>query len=263
MTRQEIVFFDLETGGLEARPSIIRREQWEALEEYGRGPKPMFPVDMGSMDLPVSDTRKGEADCEWCYCPGNPITQIGAAACDFDTLEEIAEFEVKMIFRPELTTPEALGLNSYDPDIWGRDAELCPIGLGHFARFLEAHRTMEMTSKRGFSYKVARLAGHNAASFDLEFLLRSFADSRWQRYALPGDAPRSGPVRNLFFPGSFQVLDTLHLARWAYRNAAIENLKLETLAREAGYHLPGAHDALADVRANIEIARFLLAKTRL
>ena len=68
---------------------------------------------------------------------------------------------------------------------------------------------------------------------------------------------------SIFFPGSFQVLDTLHLARcWkAQTGADVENLKLETLAKYFSIAHDNAHDALADVRVNAKVARCLLEAT--
>lgn len=233
---------DLETGGLQAHPAIISGHQWRALEKRNRGPRPVFEVEI-----------RGS---EWAYCPGNPITQIAAAAVDAMTWETIDEFQVKLHFRTELATEEALEMNSYDVDTWQRDAVNYPQGLEEFRLFLNSHRTVELISKAGNPYMVAQLCGQDAASFDLEFLLRSFQDPRWQRFALPGDAPRTGPIEGMFFPGSFQVLDTLHLARWALAGQ-IEDFKLETLANHFGIPTPDAHDALADVRTTVEVARLL------
>ena len=87
---------------------------------------------------------------------------------------------------------------------------------------------------------VAELAGHNVASFDVPFLRRYFE------------------LCSLFYPASFIPLDTLQLARWwkEVHGIEIENLKLGTLASFFGIELGAdAHDALADVRANVEVAR--------
>ena len=256
--KQEIVFFDLETGGLQARPSITSRAQWDALEKYGRGPKPVFDADVMSCGL---QHRSGPV--KWRYCPGSPVIQIAAIAVDAATLEPIEEFEVKLFFREKLAAPEALELN-YSPAAWTDEAETYLCGLEKFSGFLGRHKTVEMTSKKGSAYRVAQLAGHNAASFDLEFILRSFEDPQWQRYALPGDPPRIEPVRGIFFPGSFSVLDTLSLARWWNRSLPMgscdrgrpDNLKLETLAEWFGIELD-AHDALSDVRATVAVAKHL------
>lgn len=258
--KQVIVFFDLETGGLQARPSIMSRAQWDALEKYGRGPRPVFDVDVMSYG---EQHRSGSV--KWRYTPGAPIIQIAAIAVDAATLDPIEEFEVKLFFREELATPEALELNSYIPATWTDEAETYPCGLEKFCGFLGRHKTVEMISKAGNPYRVAQLAGHNAASFDLEFVLRSCEDPRWQRYALPGDAPRTELVKSIFFPGSFSVLDTLSLARWWNRSLPTDgcdkgrpdNLKLGTLAERLRIELD-AHDALDDVRATVAVAKHLL-----
>lgn len=246
--RQETVVFDLETGGIEPRPSIMSRPQYEALEKYDRGPKPMFPV---NLNCELEMFKKGD----WAYCPGNPVIQVAAIACEADTWEPLETFEVKLGFRRELATGEALEINSFDHDLWIEESVRCFDGLEMFRAFLDRHKTVELISKKGNPYNVAQLCGHNAASFDLDFILRSFQDPEWQKYALPGDAPRKEPVKGIFFPGSFQVIDTLHLARWVLAGQ-VEDFKLGTLAEHFKIPTP-THDALADVRVTVEVARML------
>lgn len=250
----KIVFLDIETGGREARSSMMSRQNWKSLDSRGRAPKPAF-------ETAAPQTVDGyQALGRWMYSPGNPIVQIAAIAVDAVTLDMIEEFEVKLNFRPELATAEALEVNSWDWATWEKDAAEYPDGLDQLVFFLEAHRTVEMTSKAGKPYKVAQMAGHNYCDFDQEFLIRSFEDPIWQLFAVPGDEPRQAAPRGVFFPGGFGGLDTLHLARWVFfqQSRKPDDFKLETLAKWFEIETPDAHDALADVRVNIEVCQHLL-----
>lgn len=288
---QKIVFFDLEAGGLEAQPVILSRAQWEEREKWGRGPKPAWSVRMHKNGDPCGPP--------WTLCAGSPIIQIAAAACKVEIddagrvvrIGEIIEtFEVKLHFRPELANPESLEMNSYDAEVWAEEAKQYARGLDMFASFVSTHATINVLKKSGAgTWRGARLAGHNISTFDLPMIQRSCNDPRWQRYALPGDPPRTEPIKSIFFPGSYgDVLDTLQLARWWARKlpeserpvmCSIEpdheweglhghhesvcpecgaplkpSLKLSILARYFGIELD-AHDALGDVLANVKVAR--------
>ena len=68
---------------------------------------------------------------------------------------------------------------------------------------------------------------------------------------------------DLFMPAEFFGLDTLQLAAWwrQFQNAdgqPVENLKLSTLSGIFGIEHSDAHDALADVRANILVAKAMI-----
>ena len=157
--------------------------------------------------------------------------------------QEIATFEQKIRFDATKADPAALALNHYDAKTWEREAVGEGAAVALLGDFLRSHAEIEKRSKAGNPYRVARLAGHNIASFDAPRLMAAFK--------------RHGA----FLPAAiFETLDTLHLSRWhALRLASQpENFKLPTLCAHFGIPNPDAHDALADVRSCIAIARAIL-----
>lgn len=171
----------------------------------------------------------------------HPIIQLAAVAVDAETFEELGSFERKLRFKMEAADPEALAMNSYDAATWEREAVEPPAALRDFSTFLKLHATRRMVSKTGNPYWVARLAGHNAAAFDMPFLRRYFS------------------ICDLFLPAYLLTLDSSQLAAWwNWRNGGkLENVKLVSLAAHFGIELE-AHDALADVRANVAVVKYLL-----
>jgi len=170
----------------------------------------------------------------------HPDIQLAAVATE--QYEEVDCFEAKIRFERELADPEALKLNSYDPAVWEREAQDERDVVAQFSAFLRKHADLEMVSQRtGRPYQVARLAGHNAATFDAPRLQRMFRRHQ------------------AFLPASFQVLDTLQLALWhgAQPGAAFRSYKLSVLCSELGIDSAGAHDALADVRMCAKLAKAL------
>lgn len=189
---------------------------------------------MGEQKLVVFDCETSGLDPQ-----KHAIIQIAAVAVD-EQFRELEAFERKILFLVENAEPEALKLNSYDAAIWEREA-LAPARVAaEFASFLGRHATVELISKRsGRPYQVARLAGHNAASFDGEFL------KAWYR--------RLGA----FLPAEYLIRDTLQLALWRFHGAVEKpaSFKLADLCAYFGIELGAdAHDALADVRATAQLA---------
>jgi DNA polymerase III epsilon subunit-like protein len=187
----------------------------------------------------------------------HPIIQIAAIAFDTETAVECpgGNFECKVKFREELCDPEALALR-YKPEDW--TGALAPaVANDRLSKFLREHATVERVSKAGHPYLVAQLAGHNAAGFDVPFL------RRWYERLNTEDQQRKCPRPPRFFPASFHVLDTMHLALWKYggRTSAAgaqypKSYKLADLCAHVGVELPEAqaHDALADVLATARLA---------
>lgn len=179
------------------------------------------------------------------------IIQIAAIAYEWpvagdELRQQGGAFNALLEFDLDIADPEALELNSYDPDRWAAEAHPQHDALALFCRWLRPHCCVERVSQRtGRPYTVARLAGHNAAGFDLPFLI-----THCQHH-------------NIFLPADFIPLDTLQLAAWHYStHPAPENLKLPTLYHHlTGEHLVDAHDALADVRANALVAQHLLQES--
>lgn len=169
--------------------------------------------------------------------------EIQLAAIAVEEWAEVAVFEAKIQFCESLADPEALKLNRYDAEVWSRDSRPENRVVAEFADFLKRHAHLEMVSKNtGRPYKVARLCGHNAATFDAPRLQRMFKRHR------------------AFLPASFQVLDTIQLALWrSAMGQTFPSFALGMLCNELGIESDGAHDALADVRMCVEVARRLTA----
>ncbi len=174
------------------------------------------------------------------------IIQIAAVAINRD-YEILDEFEAKLKFDLEKADPRSLKINSYDKEIWDMEAISASRAIIRFDSFLENHKGIELISDRtGEPYTVALLAGHNVVSFDIKFLSQAFRS-----------------MDNRFMPASFQGLDTLVLASWWRKklvrdgNTVPKNIKLETLCEWFEIELVDAHDALADVRANVSLSKAL------
>ncbi len=174
----------------------------------------------------------------------HPDIQLAAVAVR--GWEEIDTFERKLQFSVDSCDPEALEINSYDPAVWEREALPEARVVAQFAQWMRRHAVIHKVSKRGNPYSVARLAGHNVARFDAPRLLAMF-----KRHGafLAADA--------------FRPLDTLQLALWHFagREDEPENYKLGTLATALGIATDGAHDALADVRMTVQLAKAICERS--
>ena len=169
---------------------------------------------------------------------------IQLAAIAVRDWKELAVFEQKIEFDVSKAEPEALELNHFDAEVWELEAYPVQEVVASFAKWLEPHRAIEMVSKRtGRPYMVARLAGHNVKTFDAPRLQAMF---KAQDVFLAAD--------------SFRPLDTVQLALWECwaRGKKPPNYQLATLCGFIGIDVGEAHDALADVRMCIELARALL-----
>lgn len=178
----------------------------------------------------------------------HPIIQIAAAAVDYEWTN-LGSFERKLKFDPAACDPEALRINHYTDEAWEKAQEPRAV-LHEFAGWLSTYRSVKLVSKRtGNPYVVARVAGHNA-QFDVDRLSAFFKS--WHEFLA------------IDF-GS--VLDTRQGAIWYFeerRRRGIPLLelprdyKLGTLARWFGIEVKEQHEALADVRLTIEVAKHLL-----
>jgi len=184
----------------------------------------------------------------------SPVIQIAAVAHEIEPDGSIGApagiFHHRVKFNPDECTAEALKVNGYTdhPERWdGASEPLDTINQWHI--FLRRCATVGKAGRRGQAYTVARLAGHNAARFD-DPLMRAWT----QR--IKGKC---------FIPADFHVLDTKHLAIWAfditdapppksYRLVDLcERFEIDHHEGEGGT----AHDALADVQATVKLARAL------
>lgn len=170
--------------------------------------------------------------------PDKPNIQLAAIALS-DDWSELGTFERKILFNASACDPEALELNSYSPEDW-TDAKPEHEVARDFCEWLRPYCSVRKVSKRGKPYSVARLCGHNAASFDFPRLQAACCD--------------------MFLPADFHVLDTLQAALWHCTASGNwpENLRLTTLCDHFGIDTSGAHDALADCRMTARLARHLM-----
>lgn len=171
------------------------------------------------------------------------VTQIAAIAVD-EKLQELETFEAKIVFGTLEGTRAALNRQKYDPAVWVRHGERADRVAWRFREFLERHTSVERVGKGGASYRLAQVAGHNAAEFDWPFL------RAWYKR------------QDIFCPIANEVLCTLQRARWWFAEhpevAPPGNFRLGTLCDYFGVPLgAAAHDALADVRATVELYRQL------
>ncbi len=175
--------------------------------------------------------------------PTHPIIQLAAVAVEENAWEELGSFEAKLLFDESEADAEALKINHYDPEVWKKHGKSPNAVALLFARFLEPFKAIQMISKRtGRPYSVARLAGHNAATFDGPRLQALFSGL------------------GMFLPADPRVRCTLQRALWYFEESgkpAPCNYKLESLCKHFGIEIPesGAHDALVDVRLTIQLAR--------
>lgn len=159
----------------------------------------------------------------------HPTIQLGAVAVEDG--REVGAFVQHIAFNEADADPEALKMNHYTAEAWkGAVNEQKTAAL--FAAWLNPYSTVELVSKRtGRTYKVARLAGYNAVSFDLPRLKAMFGTA--------------------FFPCEYLVRDVLQRALFYFDETGDtrpENFKLTTVAAHFGIEVNGSHDALADAR---------------
>lgn len=171
------------------------------------------------------------------------VIQFAAIAVDGEW-RELECIEMKVDFDEAAADEKALALNGYDREVWRKESLRPPIARGRIADFLRRHATLEKVSRSGKPYTVARVCGHNASTFDGRFLAAWFKRSEQ------------------FLPAAcFEALDTLALARWAsfVTPPGPKDHKLGSLCEWLGIVHGGEHEALADVRATVEVARRLSA----
>lgn len=160
----------------------------------------------------------------------HPSIQLAAVA--WDGAVELASFEQKIAFNETHADPQALEMNHYDRQAWV-DAKSPRIVAAKFAAWLKPFQAVSLTSKRtGAPYTVARLAGYNAATFDMPRLRELFSDA--------------------FLPAEYPVRDVLQRVAFYFdehrETPPPSNMKLSTVCEFFGIKSDGAHDALADAR---------------
>lgn len=178
--------------------------------------------------------------------PGkHPVIQFAGIALD-GAWNEVEALEFKIAFNVSAAEPVALAVNHYSAEAWA-EARHPGLAVSAMGDFFRRHSTLRKLSKAQRPYTVARVAAHNAR-FDCDHLGAFFK------------------ARNVFCPAAlYEPLDTLALARWVTFLAAgpgpVDH-KLPSLCAWLGIEHQDAHEALADVRATVHVARKLIAKLR-
>lgn len=176
--------------------------------------------------------------------PTEPDIQLAAVAVDSD-YNELATFERKIQFDESKASPVALRINHYDPEVWKKEAKPLQVVCREFSEFLEPYRKLRKVSKIGREYFVARLFGHNAATFDAPRLKGMFE------------------ATGMFLPADLRVRCTLQRALWWMDENGQDaerfqlGSSLTTLCEYFGIPVIDAHDALGDVRMTIALAKKL------
>lgn len=175
----------------------------------------------------------------------HPDIQIAAIAVDESSEARWAEletFEMKLKFERAAADPHALEINHWTAEGWAQAEEPIRV-VSRFTDFLDRHKSIDMVNRFGRAYSVAKLVGHNAASFDGPRLQALFR--------------RHGR----FLPADPRVRCTCQRALWYFDERPDlprpENFKLATLCRYFGIEISETHEALADVRLTIALARAL------
>jgi DNA polymerase III epsilon subunit-like protein len=174
--------------------------------------------------------------------PAHPDIQLAAVAVDDVTGEELAAFEAKLQFDVALADIVALEINHWTAEAW-KDADLPRVVVCRFELFLKEHATSRLVSARtGAPYWVAKLAGHNAATFDGPRLKALF------------------DRHSTFLPADLRTRDTAQRALWWFDESGEApplNFRLVTLCHHFGVPVTESHEALADVRMTVALAKVL------
>ena len=180
----------------------------------------------------------------------SPIIELAAIAVEAGTYKELDTIDMKIEFstKDPNVSMEALGVNKFSAEVWEKFSIPPADAAIKFAHFLREHATAEKRSSDGNEYTIAKLAGHNAQTFDSPMILNWFKKH----------GSRKDRVRDPFFPALRLTLDTVQLADWFFWNNPSlpqpENLKLETLADYFRLSRPD-HSALNDIRTTLELAK--------
>jgi len=179
----------------------------------------------------------------------NPI-QIAMISLNRETLGEVEAFEVKIKLRDN-PDQDALERNCYDEGVWAKEAVSHRSARELVAGFLDKHATWTRVSLgSGKTRTWAELAGHNIDRYDGPIL------KRWLKY----NQELCGPAI-----WTTSTIDTMHWARaveFALNKRWVEGFSLGALCKKFDITFEGEeHDALADVRATVELAKSLRLMT--
>jgi DNA polymerase III epsilon subunit-like protein len=174
----------------------------------------------------------------------HPNLQLAAVAVD-ENYNELASFERKIKADMTKCEAKALEVNHYSEEVWAKEAVSVAQCCQDFSTFLRPYKCVKKVSKAGRPYQVARLFGHNAATFDGPRLRYMFKEI------------------GMFLPAEMHVRCTLQRALWYMDENGINTediilgSSLTTLCRYFGIPVLDAHDALGDVRMTVQLAKAL------
>lgn len=173
--------------------------------------------------------------------PSHPNIELSAIAVDDRRGVEVDRFDAKIVFDVEKADPVALRINHYDPEVWGREARPEADVVKDFGAFLASYKCHPTVGKKGSPFLVARLAGHNAQTFD-----QPRAQAMFERH-------------KTFFAADMRVRDTAQLAAWWFDTMGlpIPGLKLGQLLRYFRITHGELHGALADCRGSFALRQRL------
>lgn len=160
------------------------------------------------------------------------IIQIGAV--DAITNEK---FMRRIDFDIDKADKACLEINSFDEQLWDETAVPIEQAILDFSDFLSKRATLERTTMKGNTYKVAALGGYNIVAFDKPFILKAFEKA------------------NVFFPADYRMFDVYLLALWLY--PGYEKYGLETMCERLNIKAK-FHDALQDAFATKRLAKKIL-----
>lgn len=174
------------------------------------------------------------------------ITQIAALAYNLETLEAESAFEAKVQFDMDKASQEALSVNSYNKEVWDREAKSASIVARAFDSFVSSFK-YSFVSKRGNNVQTGFACGHNWSRFDGPFL------QAWYKRL------------SIWCPIGFKGLDTLQLALALETIDSTvdfkDNYTLEGVAKTLGIQIKDdLHDAMADVRLTAKVLTELLQR---
>lgn len=220
----KIVFFDLETSGLDKDEHAI--------------------VQIGAIAFDVAtftEIERIDIRVKFNFAKASPralaINGVANRAMEMGGIPPIDEVPDTV---KELTDG-AFNVFKTMANSWNETAIMPTVAEKQFSQFLKRHATVSKISKAGNLYQVTQLAGHNATDFDMPFL------RAWYK--------RLGK----FMPANWFAMDTLTMALANQMIGGIDyaDLKLETLLRHHGIAESQTHDALSDVAQTAALCQML------
>ena len=170
------------------------------------------------------------------------IVQFGAIRTD-DKFREVERFEVRSRLQPHIVpSPAALSVTGLAPeDLIDRSRP------SHFDAVRQIHATLLRWSPSAF-------LGFNSIAFDEVLLRQAFYQSLLPIYVTNTRGNRRGDVMRMAHAFNIVHPELLKIPR---TEAGVPTFRLERLARQNGFKLDQAHEALSDAEATIHLCRIM------